>query len=659
MEPGRPMQRGSQRGAIVACAVIAAVTVGVAVWWSVRDSGDAVRVVPPEQAISHPSPSSPAARGEDATTRQDTDGSLSDVAAQRSAQEWSPLTLPSEEELAALDASDRLLLVGRVLGFDGAPCPGAEIWRAGQRIATSDAAGCYRVEIDQRAPFHGEPSHPPWRALVAVKEGVGAGSAKFGERSARLDLPLKWRTRLTGHTVVAGNRSVVPHARVELAVFDLQEFGMSPWWRVETTSDADGAFEFVGLPPTAVALRATAEEFQSAGWFVRSVGESDQLRFDFQLTRRVAIRGRFTPWPPYDGAVVADARVVALPTRSGDVALEMEKLETAVAADGAFELPIGESFDCGLHLVIGSGSLWRAAVEVPEGGGVVDLGVVALPASAWIDLEVALPRELLELGVVASLLPEGDHGLGWTRWPIPVGGHARLGPFEARRLQLWVGLRDDATRWSSPDQVILDEGEVVPLKWTPQFGKTESWLIGGRVTHGAGVPSPSVGVWIVVPGEKRDYAYGTHTDRQGSWLLDVPHFEGSIARGRSIELVARGKAGVARRVVTASLPAAGANLRLDVALEPGATLRGTVVDAAGAPCTEASFSLRTIGSNGKPWAVSGMDLLLDAAGAFTVPSLELRDYEARVHDGEKWHDLGRVRPGGEAVTLKLEGVVER
>jgi len=633
--------RGATRTGALLLIAFVALAVSAATWWIARrEAGPRLQSVPLPEA----------------TASRSMDGASPPPDVERRVESLSPSpgAPRTEEEIAAIESRGRLLLFGEVVDSAGAPCADAVIWHAARPIARSDAAGRYEVEIDRDEPATG--CDVDWQLLTAVKEGVGSGAARFGSLSERLDLVLAWRARLSGTTLDAATRAPVAGARIELGALPHCAFGLAPIWTLATLSDERGAFEFADLPPTAVALRATAERFASAGWSVRSLDDGDASGVEFLLMRRVQLRGRFEPWPlAGDADAGTTARVVATPTRRGDVWPSLERLEVPVLRDGTFALPVAESFDCLVTLHVGGGVPWSREFEVPVDGGDVDLGTIELPEPAWIEVDLSERLELVEFGVEASAWVVAPPGIGGCQRRLDGNGRARLGPFDGRQLRLslsFAGERGPLIPFVDVDP--LRPGEVRRIAPPPLPPHASGFLV-GRCVDADGAPATGVVLELAIPWEERLQRFSTSSDRAGRFVLDTPPRVGTrlLARGRSIELIARGRRGVARVAVAEPLPQGGAIRRVDVTLAPSHGLRGRVFDAAGAPVADADFELHALAPDGTLEQAGAIERVLQRDGRFSIDALEARDFAARVWLGERWADLGRVRPGVEPVTLRV------
>ncbi|MBL8844000.1 MAG: carboxypeptidase regulatory-like domain-containing protein [Planctomycetes bacterium] len=557
------------------------------------------------------------------------------IAPQRATVDRSPLELPADDEIAALESRGRLLLAGRVIDFDGAPCPGAVLWHRGTPIATSDAAGGYRIEVARLG--WGVRGHGASESLAAVKEGVGAGSIEVGDVSRQVDLPLQWRARFGGTTVELGSDRIVPDATVELLAFIARDFPFQPTFRLTTRSDANGAFEFVGIPPYSIALRAESESHASAGWFTCDTRDgSDHLGVPFRMMHRVRVRGWFVP-PP------AGARLVLLPDLEGEVVRELEKFEAPIDDEGRFDVRIAASMDCRVRLQIDDAPLWSGKFEVPIDAFEVDLGRIEVAEPGVLEVELALPDEVLELGFEVRLQSVRSE-FGELRRPIGRDGRARVAPLDQRAQSLAIGFAGGVLSFASDQLPPLLPGET--RRWRlagPEAG--ELWIV-GRVTDRDGTPAVGVDLRMLVPYEGAAYELraGAISDAAGRFALvaDARGANAFLAPGRSIELLARGRRGVRRLEVASALPAAGTVRRLDVVLEPVSRLHGRVVDAKGQPVGDVSLTIAPSELAAEDVRFLAIDFIAANDGTFQVDGLEARDHRVWLDTRNGRIDVGRI-----------------
>ncbi len=638
--------------AAVALFALLLVVIGGGAWWLLDRESRCLPKLPPLLDSSRTERPGTARRDgalEDAVDAPPDDDGAS--TAQRAAVDRSPLELPADDELAALESRGRLLLAGRVIDFDGAPCPDAVLWHRGAVIGRSDAEGRYRVEVDRLGWWvRGSGAS---EALAAVKEGVGSGAIDVGDVSRQVDLPLQWRARFGGTTVEIDTDRLVPDATVELLAFDAYGFPIYPIFRLTTRSDANGAFEFLGVPPHGVALRAESESHASAGWFSCDTRDGeDHLAVPFRMMRRVHVRGWFVPPPP------AGARLVLLPDLQGEVARELEKFEAAIDGEGRFDFQVAASMDCGVRLQIDDAPLWSGKFEVPIDAFEVDLGRIEVAEPGALEVEVSLPDEVLELGLEVRL-QTGRHEFGELRRPIGRDGRARIERLApcAYSLQVVFG------SWYS-----LEQDELPPLlpgetrRWRlagPEAG--ELWIV-GRVTDPDGTPAVGVDLRMLVPYEGAAYELraGAISDAAGRFALvaEARGADAFVAPGRSIELLARGRRGVRHLEVASALPAAGAVRRLDVVLEPGARLAGRVVNAAGAPVGDVALTIAPAELAAEDVRFFAIDFIAANDGTFRVDGLEARDHRVWLDTRRGRIEVGRIEraaivSGSAPVTLNL------
>lgn len=654
MTGSAPKGKGaSARGPRTAAALggLLLLAIGGGAWWLLDGGARAPRLAPlVESRGTEPmrAPQRDVARGRDAAAPLD---EASALAAERVVVDRSPLGWPADDELAALESRGRLLLAGRVIDFDGAPCPGAVLWHRGAPIATSDAAGGYRIEVERfgwwtRGVGASE-------SLAAVKEGVGAGAIDFGDGSRQVDLPLQWRARFGGTTVELGSERIVPDATVELLAFVARDFPYRSTFRLTTHSDASGAFEFVGIPPYSIALRAESESHASAGWFTCDTRDgADHLGVPFRMMHRVRVRGWFVPPPP------AGARLVLLPDLQGEVLRELEKFEAPIDDEGRFDVRIAASMDCSVRLQIDDTPLWSGKFEVPIDAFEVDLGRIEVAQPGALEVELALPGEVLELGFEVQL-QTGRHEFGTLTRPIGRDGRARVAPLALSEYSLTIALGDLHALGAEQLPPLLP-GET--RRWRLAGLEAGELRIFGRVTDPDGTPAVGVDLRMLVPYEGAAYEWraGGISDAAGRFALvsDARGANAFLASGRSIELLARGRRGVRRLEVASALPAAGAVQRVDIVLEPCARLAGRVVNAAGEPVGDVALTTAPAELAAEEVRLFAIDFISANDGTFRVDGLEARDHRVWLETRNGPIEVGRIEraaitSGRMPVTLTL------
>ncbi len=629
----RPL--GSSRLWLVMVGVLAVVAFVARVVWRMRSQPMLVAL--PIESVSSP-------------TRLDASPAVAPPAT-RDAARPSLLELPGSDELAALESRGQLLLAGRVLDFDGAPCPGATLWCNGEQVATCDAAGAYRVELANPLGSFVVSRHSG--RIHAVQPGVGAGMARLGERSGVLDVPLLWRARLRGTSIEAATKRPVGGVSIELLA--MADSSDRPDWSLSTTADEAGRFEFVGLPPFRVALRAMKSPLATAGWQLLDTSDGgDSLDFELLLHALVRLRGRFVPWPPpLDPAQTATARLVVLPAASS-LSTSVEQWSVPLAADGSFDCKVSRTFNAALSLAVDGGVLWHGNRHIEGEALEIDLGRIDLVAPAAIDLQVDLPSELLELGAIATLREVSGSGGPWHA-PIGRDGRARFAPLDPRQFQIAVQLGETSSFFHSGDIDRLRPGEQRALRLGGTPPRVGGLQLAGRVVDGDGAPAVGVQLVLVVPIEGQPAVLSATSDRHGVYCFPsrVWSKQAVLERGASIELLARGRCGFARVALESALPAQWSARRIDVTLAAGWSLRGVVVDAAGAPLANATLELRPVGADRIDHEAGPIEVELNSRGAFDSDALEPRDYIARIRGAHDWIELGLVRPGVAPISLRL------
>ncbi|MSR46269.1 MAG: hypothetical protein EXS13_04280 [Planctomycetes bacterium] len=278
-----------------------------------------------------------------------------------------------------------------------------------------------------------------------------------------------------------------------------------------------------------------------------------------------------------------------------------------------------------------------------------------MPEPSTLEVVIPWPREILELGFEVMVQPAKVSEFASLRRAIGLDGVVRLGPLDQRELNiaLWLGPPDWRGKHVAGGVLpSLDPGEV--RTWSPiELGSGVLRLAGRVVGHDS---KPVVAeLQLVVPCDGRVECYAVTSDGEGRFIVGSAPIRPNIvlARGRAIELLARGPAGVARVAVAEALPAIGTFRRLDVTLHPGHALRGRALDAEGKPlvCQWLSFEPMGVGLNERRWF--GAEVETDADGNFAAEGFEAGEYQVRSFGKDGWRELGTMPADGAAVELRV------
>jgi hypothetical protein len=333
---------------------------------------------------------------------------------------------------------------------------------------------------------------------------------------------------------------------------------------------AEGAFDVGPLAPGVYAVSAAGPAGAAGPRVVELTSgarETAELTFaPGTVTLRGQVRGG-------SGGALAGAIVTAqaLSLAASDEALALYQVETD--AGGAYALHVPP----GLYEV-----LVRAAEHAPDRAALVVAGDSAHDVEA---------RPAARLGGRVSTATAGRRPEG--AWVQVVGGAAALTAPEARadatgafaleglepgQVQLLVRWGDQVGL-SAPVAAVAGERVEADVALTP--GRTVS----GRVVDVAGKPVAGAVVRLSAAEPLVPLDEVARTDAAGAF-----RFEGLLEGGYGVEALGAGGARAARPLVVAG----SAPGRVELALEPGGTLEGTVTAAGGAPAAGARVRLDVV-----------------------------------------------------------------
>lgn len=434
------------------------------------------------------------------------------------------------------------------------------------RVTARDASSnqpSVSVEADDQGHFRFAQLHAAVFTFQAFDQKLGWGQSALVELPSTRDIAITVDTNPTLQGVVldAAGRAVA--AAIVQALPQAGGGYRLPERREELT-DAEGHFEFLGLPTTRVMIGAT---LGGAASDTLEVDLTQQSRVELRLTSSDGISGRVVDAA---GHSVAGARVTAklhgLPAA--------QSLVASAGSDGSFALSaVGTGkWDLFAHaptdLVGGQEELERVLATVEAGAAGVSLVVPDAGAiEGWIELDDgSVPdNAALVLSGRSLISPSGGSFLFQG---IPEGTHELVvtGPgFEATRVPDVVVRANETT---SLDAIRVHAGR----------------RIRGRVTNTRHAPVP--GVEIMVSTSLYAAAQGLNRssledqpDLRSAWSDDSGAFEvrglGPARVGVLAEHPTYGRSGIA--IVEAS-----ANGELELVLQPTADVRGTVTKG-GAP----------------------------------------------------------------------------
>jgi len=615
------MEQGTGRGkrrAIAATAALLLFAGSAALLWQLFADHGSVTVA------SGPSPES---RAKSAVEREPRDAAHAEAdidaaaaLATREADRVDPVAALDAAVMRELARRGRARFVGLVLDPGGTPCPGAQLFVRGEAAGTSDERGAYEVEVALGGV-------DGLFQVAARAEGIGSVALVVSGPSRRLDLQLRRGGTVRGRAIDWRGGAPVAGAEVELraasGLLDSLDAGggSRDGYRIVARCDAEGRFAFDHVPPlSGFALRAFAPGHDNLMWHEFASPDDDEVReVELVLRRRVAVRGRFAPWPPRGAAAGASVTLRATAER---------ELATTPDADGRFELALTEYAHWALALEGGGARLWSTSFPIPPDSPPIDFGRIDLVPPSTVVGRVALPPELLAFGfVVRGHARDGEERFGFEV-PVAADGRFEVGPLvmeECDLLLAWSGEFGGrhsmgSSMGSGRDEfpvergARLDVGELRPPA-----------LLAGRVVDEQGTPISGAEIRCRRGEPKNPFAsFGVdaRTDGAGRFVLRVGGERGSVTRVRA----------VAHGQIAESPPFTVGETSLvlgDLVLGGGRRVSGHLVAADGTPVVGARVLLDPAGRIDTTWfgelvAFTGVD------GSFEFTGLEPRAYPSRV-----------------------------
>ncbi len=511
------------------------------------------------------------------------------------------LEWPDEESLRRLEQGGRALFGGIVRAPDGSPCEGATVWFDGEVVATTDDRGAWRADVSSAKfdVFTGIDSWPTFgHLLVARKEHVGYATDTVAPPSRRIDLTLSGGHAFSGTVIDFDDGTPVGDAELELRWSDREQRSVV----LATRADALGRFEFPSLPAGDVFVRGHAPGYDSNGFFGYDFSRGRDMVVAYRLRRQFRMRGRFVPWPA-PGIPPERATVRAMPKSPHDRNAKFD-CRGPIGADGRFELPLPVCPSCILELDVGEAPFWSEEFDTNEERRDFDVGDVGLPAAAILTGRFDVPdsdlRERIDVRVsVSTALGRGIS----SHAHLESDGSFRVAPLPPgwTTVSLSLGRSTIATLEEADG---LSEGEHTSAAVELVAGTTRdvgtisttATILHGTVRDADGMPVAWVCIDENVKVKAGWYAgvFSVQADGDGHFIgvrnLDGFDEDEALALAGHAEWEVLGGRHLTRHV-TVDWPASQHWVRHDVSLEGGLTLRGTLLDAAGAPVPRTNVAI--------------------------------------------------------------------
>lgn len=543
-----------------------------------------------------------------------------------------------EEPVLTVQLDPPRVVEGRAIDLrDGKPVAGARVWRDPGTVAVADAAGRYRIAL----PSLGEVS------LTAAAKGYWTRYGARPEAGAEtLTLELDPAAGLIGRVVDAGGR---PLAGVEVFVewFSGRETSRPALgWQRELSTDREGIFHAGPL----IARPGYRLRFAKGG-YAPAILELDPLEpkyyVGFEAVLRPGQRGVGRVVDP-DAAPVAGAEVELTPAaraHENPSWWDDDRPRLLTADDGRFEVPDLVSGRYRLTVAArGFAPLEVDGLEIGETAS-TDLGIFTLTPGAVLEGRVEDPagrpvagaEAWIDLGRVSRLL---------TRRETVVRATDRAGRFVFEDLPPGeeIGLTVRKRGFVPTDRITVAVPAAEPV--------TVVLAPAGRVTGTVLGPDrePVAGAEVEIgpddPDERARRGSRDRTDAEGRFALeDVP--AGTVA------LTVRAPAYLEYRLADHEVTPGEPDDPLEIVLERGAVVHGTLTAAGGEPVPGASVRVLSRQETRRGDLRPGSEVQTDAEGGFRVEGVPPGPASVIARRG-KHHHVERkieVRPGDQRVDL--------
>jgi hypothetical protein len=641
--------------------VLAAVVVAAAAWSAFKF----VRA-PSEAARASPAASNDAGAGANAADASSSKpraehGDRSSLAPTVTAIE-PRLEWPDEASLRRMERGGRALFGGIVRAPDGSPCEGATVWFDGAVVATTDVHGAWRSDVSCiLTEEEGVRSYV--HVLEAGKERVGHKIVAVELPSRRIDLDLVAGLAFSGTVVDFDDGTPIGGAELELRRNSTRTLVAS----FTTRADELGRFAFTDLPEGAVYVRGRAPGYDSNGFVGYDFSKGHDVVVAYRLRKEFTLRGRFVPWP-VAGVAVERASVRATTRSPHDRGDTKREFRGSIGPDGRFELPAPICPSCVLDLLVDEAPFWSDELDTNEERREFDVGDVALQPAAALTGRFDAPADVLARIVVSAAISTPDEKHVGVRGRLDATGAFRLAPLPPGGASITfmlgrLGLADlESASGLDDDERSGRFVRVLPGS-TRDLGvvATTETVTYGTVRDADGMPVAWAEIYEEVKSTDERWSwnvlFSARTDAEGRFVL-LRNFSRVSDEDRKSALEGRARwnvtaEGSGPRWFDVDAPGASRWVRRDLVLDAGVALRGTLLDASGAPRAAVEILACDVAN-----ARSGSDKTR-ADGSFEIRGLAAGVYRVIAVDDQGAQQFDDIHPENGPVTLRPADAVKK
>jgi protocatechuate 3,4-dioxygenase beta subunit len=486
-------------------------------------------------------------------------------------------------------------------GTSGAPVPGAVVEARetafSVRAMWEPDVGVVRTTTDDRGRFRVDGLSRGLHSVSARLRGFGQGGRSDVPVGGRVDIYLFPGATVTG-TVRDAEGRPVSRAAIRLESEAMRGFGAGSGGGGTVASEADGRFEMTGLSPGTYRAVARHADFSPAWLPGITVERGEETDVEVTLTRGVKVSGRLMAGE--DKPVAGRVGVQETDDRPVPMGLE-DRLRSEAGADGRFLLTL----PAGSHaLAVVAAGYTPKRVEVEAVGEAVDLGDVLLEPGLVIRGRVrdraGLPvADAQVFGRQARMM--GGGWAGRADATTEADGSFVLGGLVAGNYALnviargFAGQSRQVEAGGTADFTLDPAGSITGQVVDEAGTAVEAFQVVARPLRemGPSAPSPQMDQFTAADGR-----FVLNDVAEGTWVVEASAPERASGVVSDVRVAAGAGTDVGR-----------------IRLSAGGIVRGTVLDATGAPVPGANV---TVQGAGQDWYGRGRQATTDPAGTFEL-----------------------------------------